>query len=102
MRGVPERAPDATSVLALNPAQKQTVLLLRGFPPLPAGQTYQVWVIRNGQPVSVGRFAPSSADSEQTLVIPNDLSGVTGAAITIEPAGGSLSPTDPPVMGGEV
>ncbi len=89
MRGVPERAPDATSVLALNPAQQQTVLLLRGFPPLPAGQTYQVWVILNGQPVSVGSFAPSSPDSEQTLVIPSDLSGVSHAAITITSAGGA-------------
>ncbi len=89
-------------MLALNPAQKQTVLLLRGFPPLPAGQTYQVWVIRNGQPVSVGRFAPSSADSEQPLVIPSDLSGVTRATITIEPAGGSLSPTGLKVMSGDV
>ena len=102
MRGVAERAPDATSVLAINSAQKQAVLIVRGLPPLPTGKTYQVWVIRNGQPVSVGSFAPSTADSEQTLVIPSDLSGVTRAAITIEPAGGSLSPTGPPVMGGDV
>ena len=102
MRGVPEHAPNATSLLALNPSERQTILLVRGFPLLPAGQTYQVWVIRNGQPVSVGTFAPSSPESEYTLVIPSDLGGVTQAAITIEPTGGSLSPTGPKVMAGDL
>ena len=102
MRGAPEHAPNATSVLALNADQKQAVLIVRGFPPLPAGQSYQIWVIVNGQPVSVGIFVPSSPESEYTLVIPSDLGGVTQAAITIEPTGGSLSPTGPKVMAGDL
>lgn len=102
MRGVPERAPAATSTLALNSAAKQTVLIVRGFPPPPPGETYQVWVILNGQPVSVGSFTPSGPESEHTLVIPSDLTGVTQAAITIEPAPGSLGPTGPVVMGGNL
>lgn len=102
MRGVLERAPAATSTLALNSAEKQTVLIVRGFPPPPPGATYQVWVILNGQPVSVGSFTPSGPESEHTLVIPSDLTGVTQAAITIEPAPGSLGPTGPVVMGGNL
>lgn len=102
MRGVPERAPAATSMLALNSAEKQTVLIVRGFPPPPPGETYQVWVILNGQPVSVGSFTPSGPESEYTLIIPTDLTGVTQAAITIEPAPGSPGPTGPVVMGGDL
>jgi len=102
MRGAPEHAPNATSVLALNADEKQAVLIVRGFPLLPAGQSYQIWVIVNGQPVSVGTFAPSSPESEYMLVIPSDLGGVTQAAITIEPSGGSLSPTGPKVMAGDL
>ena len=103
MQGEPLYAPQATSMLAVNQEQKQTVLVVQGFPPLPEGQVYQVWVIVNGQPVPVDTFAPPSLESEQTLVVPSDLTGVTHAAITVEPGPtGSQQPTGAVVMGGDL
>jgi anti-sigma-K factor RskA len=61
-----------------------------------------VWVVINGRPLPVDTFAPTSTDSEQTLVVPTDLSGVTSAAITVEPAPGSQQPTGAIVMGGDL
>ena len=35
------------------------VLVLDALPPLPAGKTYQAWVITDNTPVSAGVFAPT-------------------------------------------
>jgi anti-sigma-K factor RskA len=102
MRGDPAHAPDAVSTLALNQGQRQTALLARGFPPLPPDQTYQVWLVQDGRQVPIGSFAPPSLATEQVLVAPSDLAGVMAVTITIEPAGGSPSPTGPVVMAGDL
>jgi anti-sigma-K factor RskA len=102
MRGLPERAPDAYSTLALNVRHRQTVLAVTGFPVLPPSQAYQVWVVQGGQQVPVGTFQPRSPSEEQTLVIPSDLQGVTHAMITIEPASGSQQPSGLVVMDGDL
>jgi anti-sigma-K factor RskA len=102
MRGVPERAPEALSTLAVNLRQRQTVLAVTGFPVLPPGQVYQVWVVQNGRQVAVGKFNPPATTSEVTLVIPSDLAGVSHAMITVEPAEGSPQPTGQVVMGGDL
>ena len=76
--------------------------MVRGFPPLPPDQTYQVWVVQNNRQVPIGLFAPPTLASEQALVVASDLAGVTAAMITIEPATGSSRPTGPTVMGGDL
>ena len=58
-------------------------------------KTYQLWLVTNGQSVSAGVFAPD-ATGRATLVVdpPPKVPGpVMGAAITIEPEGGRLTPT---------
>ena len=102
MHGVPERAPAAVSTLALNLRHQQPVLIVRGFPRLGPDETYQVWVIQGNRPVPVGAFAPMSEDDAHTLVINSDLSGVTRAAITIEPRRDNLLPPGTLVMGGDL
>ena len=46
----------------------RAVLVVSDVPPVPAGKTYQVWVIDDGRPVSGGLFAPGTG----TLAIPVD------------------------------
>jgi hypothetical protein len=58
-------------------------------------KTYQLWLVTNAQSVSAGLFVPD-ATGRATLVVdpPPKVPGpVVGAAITIEPAGGRLTPT---------
>jgi hypothetical protein len=58
-------------------------------------KTYQLWLVTNAQSVSAGLFVPDST-GRATLVVdpPPKVPGpVVGAAITIEPAGGRLTPT---------
>lgn len=64
------------------------------LPPAPAGQVYQLWLIRDGVPVPSQLFNPG-ADGSVVLagvsLPPGD--GVSAAAVTLEPAGGSPQPT---------
>lgn len=68
--------------------------LATGLPPLPEGQTYQLWFVTpEAAPVPAALILPEAGGSATvTLQIPE---GVTPAAmaVTIEPAGGASQPT---------
>lgn len=63
-----------------------------GLEPLDSEQTYQVWAITAGEPVSLGLLGPA-AGGEALGALRADLSGVDAVAVTAEPAGGSVGPT---------
>lgn len=71
------------------------------LPPAPAGRTYQLWAIQQGQaPRSMGTFNTNAA-GRATVVLPVD-PAITQAGfidlcgLTEEPAGGSPQPTETP------
>ncbi len=70
----------------------------RGFirksalPPLANDKTYQLWVIENGQPVSLGILG--RAPDVSTFTIAADADAI---AISVEPATGSVAPSTTPV-----
>ncbi len=74
----------------------QAVLVVSDVPPVPAGKTYQLWVIDGGRPTAAGLFAPGSG----TLAIPIDGSVAKGSvvAVTVEDDGGADAPTGKPVI----
>ena len=74
----------------------RAVLVVSDVPPVPAGKTYQVWVIDDGRPVSGGLFAPGNG----TLAIPVDGTVGNGSvvAVTVEDDGGASAPTGKPVI----
>ena len=74
----------------------RAVLVVSSPPPVPAGKTYQMWVIDGGHPVSGGLFAPG----EGTLAIPVDGKVGQGSvvAVTVEDDGGAPAPTGKPVI----
>jgi anti-sigma-K factor RskA len=73
----------------------------RDLPALPADKAYQLWVIADGKPVSVGMI---SADASGALTLAGslqpELSTVSAVAVTAEPASGSQTPTMPIVLMG--
>jgi anti-sigma-K factor RskA len=74
----------------------RAVLVLSSPPPVPAGKTYQMWVIDDGNPVSAGLFAPDDG----TLAIPVDGRVGEGSvvAVTVEDDGGATAPSGEPVI----
>lgn len=62
----------------------------------PAGSDYQLWLMRDGVPEPADTF-----DADEDVVIvesSRSLEGFDGAAVTVEPEGGSEQPTTDPVL----
>ncbi|HLH24458.1 MAG TPA: anti-sigma factor [Chloroflexota bacterium] len=77
------------------------VLLLQNIPRQPSDRTYQVWVIRDGQPASAAILPPGAA-GQQVVDLQEGLNGVQSVAVSVEPVGGSPSPTGPVVLSGNL
>jgi anti-sigma-K factor RskA len=83
------QAAGASGAFAL--AGDQGTFILRGLPPLPPDQTYQLWLVpRGGTPTSVG-LARVGADGTAmvTVPVPTELRDFAIADVSVEPAGGS-------------
>lgn len=64
------------------------------LPPLPAGRTYQLWIVTPDAPVSAGLLRPGErGDVHAVLTVPRDVARVAAVAVTIEPEGGVPAPT---------
>ncbi len=63
--------------------------------PPAAGMTYQLWMLTDTAPVTAGTFVPD-ATGRVTFAVeaPRVPRSVIGAALTLEPAGGSATPSD--------
>lgn len=72
------------------------LFVARDLPRAPGDDIYQLWFLGGEQPVSAGTFEAS----EGRVVLRTGLSleGVSGAAVTVEPPGGSDQPTSDPVL----
>ena len=79
------------------PDDQTATLTVGGLERLGPNQDYQLWVIRDGQPSSVGVFHVSAEGTAgatfQLELIEGDI-----IAVTIEPAGGSPQPTSDPIF----
>jgi Anti-sigma-K factor rskA/Putative zinc-finger len=73
-------------------------LMPRGLRGLPSGRTYQLWAIRDGQPVSAGVIGPDPFRIVAFSVPPD----AAALAISEEEAGGAPSPNLPAVVEAEV
>jgi anti-sigma-K factor RskA len=89
---------DAQGSLAVvyRPGEDLSYVLGSGLEEAPTGQDYQLWMIRDGQPISQGTFEPD--DGSLLLEIPADPSGSEVMAVTIEVDGGVSAPEGPIVF----
>ena len=79
------------------------VFTASNLPRLPAGRTYQLWIVTSQAAVSAGIFQPD-ADGRAEAVVesPLDLPRPVAIAVTIEPAGGVPAPTGDKYLVGSV
>lgn len=84
------------------PERGGLILVAANMKPLPAGKTYELWVIpASGNPVPAGLFRPD-ASGTATLVLPPLRAGIAAKAfsVTVEQASGSNTPTSPVILSG--
>ena len=71
------------------------VFTASNLPALPAGKTYQLWVLtKQPAPISAGVFKPDAGGRVTSMFeTPVDLPQPVGMAVTIEPEGGVAAPS---------
>ena len=77
---------------------KGVLLIANNLPPVPAGKTYELWVIpKGGSPQPAGLFQSTGSGSAMYLskATTPDLSAI---AVSVEPESGSQAPTTTPVL----
>lgn len=84
-----------TSGQVLWSRSRGVVLSVSRVPPAPPGMTYQLWLQTTRGAVDCGRVSPDGTGG-MTMAIPppSSIAPVIGAALTIEPEGGSAEPSD--------
>ena len=98
-----EHASEARAVLVQEPGSGQAILVIRGLPPAPPGMEYQVWSITDGGNTlrGVGTFNISLPEG-QLFVLPVDFSNSEAVGVSVEPLGGSETPTGNIVLLGDL
>jgi len=77
------------------------VLFIAGnLPPLPAGRTYQMWVIPKGAAPQPAGLFQSASDGSALHVLPGplDAASLGAVAVSVEPQSGSPAPTTTPII----
>jgi anti-sigma-K factor RskA len=94
---------DTLASVIWSPASNQALLISNGLPSLEADRTYQLWLIRDNQPVSGGLFQVD-ATGRGTLIFESatPLNDYDALGITNEPMTGSEAPTTAPIALTEV
>jgi hypothetical protein len=74
-------------------------LVVHHLPAPPAGEIYEVWLVRPGnRPAPTSALFSVTAAGEGDVEVPGNLHGVKLVMVTPEPAGGSRVPTHPAVI----
>ena len=93
----------ATGTLDVNSSGTQGVLMVKGLEPLPATEVYEVWLIpREGSPRGVAFLSPGLNGGPWTAVMQGNMAAYKSIAATVEPAGGSPTPSDTEVLSGQL
>ncbi len=96
---LPDQQPAAMLIWQDNAA----LLSVQFLPPLEPAQTYQLWLIDEIGALSVGTFDVNEAGSHTQLIrLPAAIQNFQRVGISIEPRGGSPSPTTNPILLGRV
>ena len=76
-------------------ADQRALFTATGLADPGAGKVYQLWVLRDGKPLP---DAVLPSDAGRVRVITDKFAAGDSLAVTIEPTGGSMQPTDTPIV----
>lgn len=82
--------PDANVMVYWSPAQQKVYIDAVQLPEPPAGKQYQLWALKDGQPINAGMLELNGQTAMQQM---RQIGAAQAFAITLEPVGGSQNPT---------
>ncbi len=95
----PARLQDGSTVSYLVARSQNAAMLISGGLGDPGpGRSYQLWTLTRGSDGEV-RYVPDhtfTGGRDQRVIVTGDVTAAVGVAVTVEPAGGSLQPTEEP------
>jgi anti-sigma-K factor RskA len=92
------RAPSGSATLHVPGNRQNALLTVQGLPNPGPGKVYEVWVQRGGQMQPAGALFSVGSGGSGSAGIPGSLKGAEAVAVTAERDGGSLKPTQMPVL----
>ena len=103
-----QQAPDSRSVSSTTRGLTATLdysrelgrsaITVSGLPPAPEGRTYQVWYVGSDDVARSAGFLDPDAEGEGTALLQGDVDQAAAVGVSVEPAGGSQSPTTEPFV----
>lgn len=84
----------------LSPQQPVGCLVAEDLPPLDSDSVFQVWLLRDGRPVSGGTFEARDGGGWALVRAEEPLTDYAAVEVTVEPRGGSAAPSGPLVLTG--
>jgi anti-sigma-K factor RskA len=85
---------DATATIVRSPSLKKAVIVTANLPAAPDGKVYELWLQQGQTMIRAGLMPTGQAN---TVLLDGDAATAQAVGITVEPAGGSDTPTLPPV-----
>lgn len=99
VRVIPARVTALDASAQLRVTDGRAELVVRHFPPPPAGHIYEVWLQRGtAAPSPTKTLFSVTSGGAGNIGLPESMSGVSAVLVTPEPAGGSPAPTHSPVI----
>lgn len=96
-------AAQSSAFVVMGEDGKNGVIVVDHLQPLDESHEYQVWLVKDGTTTSAGTFAVDEDGYRgMRLTAPDSLLTYSDVFVTVEPAGGSASPTGERVLGGSL
>lgn len=92
---------DASGEMYMYPGDNEAVVLFRGLPELSPGLVYQFWLANDGNQVAAGTLhADADGLARLQVTAPREVNAFNQVMLTIEPEGGSTTPSEEVVLEG--
>jgi anti-sigma-K factor RskA len=86
-----------TATVVLSYSEQKIVFTSSGLPALPSSEVYQLWLIGTARTRSAGLLS-EAGDGKTSPVLASGLQANDTVGVTVEPAGGTSSPTTTPIL----
>ncbi|MFV9503935.1 MAG: anti-sigma factor domain-containing protein [Oscillochloridaceae bacterium umkhey_bin13] len=94
---------NARGEMYMYPGESSAVVLFSGLPNLAPGQVYQFWLADGAHQTAAGTFVVDESGLARLLVeAPREVNAFLEVMVTIEPDGGSSTPSDEVVLAGSL